>query len=278
MDLKLHAIQLTQKLEALNPEVPYCSKDTNTIIILCRNLLTKFHKIVVAKKFETIALEIEFFKEIKQVPLSNLIYYSEIRSLELHFPRANKKKQENYIRNRMDKINNFFIHNIDFTEYIDMEKTYLDEQYFTRKHLDEHMITHTKFYYLHPDFNTSHDLLLGKFIAYKRLVHYLYTKLNYLENPLETEYQDLSLKHNLQWTATKVALTELVYGLYHSGAINNGNVEIKEIAEAMSQIFHMDLGDYYRTYSEIRLRKKSRAKFIDKLSFSLSSKLESEDE
>ncbi|MDE3744093.1 RteC domain-containing protein [Maribacter sp. D37] len=277
MGLKLQATQLSERLKVISARVPYTSKDINTAIILCRNQLTNFQSRILNEDFDSITSEIEFFKEIKQIPMNNLIYFSEIRSLELHYPRANKERQEGYLRRRMDKINSFYIHNLDFIEYINTGKTHLDEQYFTRRHLDEHIITHTKFYYLHPDFNTSHDLQLAKLKAYQRLINYLYSKLNLLENPLELALHKKRSLHELQWTATKIALTELVYALYHSGSINNGNVDIKEIAEALSQLFNIDLGDYYRTYSEIRLRKKSRAKFLEKLTYSLSTKMDSED-
>jgi hypothetical protein len=73
-------------------------------------------------------------------------------------------------------------------------------------------------------------------------------------------------------------MTELVYALYHSGAVNNGNAEIKEIANALQRTFNFDLGDFYRTYTEIRARKKSRVKFLDELSSRLISRLDMEDD
>jgi len=64
----------------------------------------------------------------------------------------------------------------------------------------------------------------------------------------------------------------------YSGAINNGTADIKEIATAFQKIFNIELGDYYRTYLEIRSRKKSKAKFLEELSYSFSNKIESDDE
>ena len=73
-------------------------------------------------------------------------------------------------------------------------------------------------------------------------------------------------------------MTELVYALYHAGVVNNGKADIKEIAQALQRTFNFDLGDYYRTYTEIRARKKSRVKFLDELSTRLISRLDQEDE
>lgn len=52
----------------------------------------------------------------------------------------------------------------------------------------------------------------------------------------------------LQWTSSKAALTELIYALQCSGAINGGAAELKEIANVTERIFNIDLIDYYRTF------------------------------
>tara|TARA_R110000868_G_scaffold37400_1_gene132356 strand:+ start:1490 stop:2326 length:837 start_codon:yes stop_codon:yes gene_type:complete len=278
MELKLHSEKLTKNLFALDNENLTFTQKTDTSIILCRSLLSYFQKIIHNSSFIKVSYEIEFFKETKQVPLHHLIYFSEIRSLEMHYPRLNRRKQENYLRQRMNKINRFYLHNIDFIQYVESGKTHLDEQYFTRKYFDENIITHTKFYFLNPEFNTSHDLLLAKFSAYQKLINYLYAKLNELEDSDNLVNAKMTSKKKLHWTSTKVALTELVYALNYSGAINNGTADIKEIATVFQKVFNFELGDYYRTYLEIRSRKKSKAKFLEELSYSFSNRLESDDE
>ena len=50
-------------------------------------------------------------------------------------------------------------------------------------------------------------------------------------------------------------LIELGYSLVSSGDINNGNVEIKEMMNFLSTIFHIDLGDYYASYIAMKERK-----------------------
>lgn len=87
-----------------------------------------------------------------------------------------------------------------------------------------------------------------------------------------------SQSNNLQWTGTKSALTELIYALYYSNVFNNGNVEIKEIVRAFQEALHFDLGDVYKTYSEIKSRKLRRTKFLEELAVSLRSQMEASDE
>lgn len=87
-----------------------------------------------------------------------------------------------------------------------------------------------------------------------------------------------SLDINLRWTANKTDLVELIYGLYHSASINNGKASIQEIATTLENLFKIDLGDVYRTYSEIRNRKLIQIKFLDLMKSSLQNKINELDE
>ena len=87
-----------------------------------------------------------------------------------------------------------------------------------------------------------------------------YNFIHHRQTPLK---KDASKK--LNWTADKINLVELIYALFFSKCINNGNVKIKEIIEIFEDIFSIDLGEYYRTYVEIKRRKIIRGKFMKKL-------------
>ena len=56
-----------------------------------------------------------------------------------------------------------------------------------------------------------------------------------------------------------------MYALQRKGCFNNGQAEIKEIAEFFEQTMDIDLGNYYRTFQEIRIRKSGRTNFLDQL-------------
>lgn len=74
--------------------------------------------------------------------------------------------------------------------------------------------------------------------------------------------------HNLsplKWTGTKLALIETIYALQSVDAINNGKADIKQIADSFESLFNISLGNYYRHFQEIRLRKNGKANFIDDL-------------
>lgn len=252
------------KIESSSPNVLQCAKDS---ISLSRKVLHNFKVNIQNTKFKSVDSEIDFFKNIKQVPLVPLIYFSEVRSFELQFPLVDNSSQKKYINKKIKKLNRFFSHNIDFIQYVTQGNSHFDKHYFTRKHSDTYHIVSSKFYFQDPDFTTARDMLLGKVKAYQKFILYLKQKLqNGINNDL---ISSLTLTTQLKWTASKAALTELVYALYASGVLNNGNADIKEIAVALQKVFHFDLGDFYKIYAEIKFRKNSRTKFLDKATTSL---------
>jgi hypothetical protein len=85
-------------------------------------------------------------------------------------------------------------------------------------------------------------------------------------------------KQHLSWTSSKTALTELIYALHSKSVFNNGNADIKQIAQSFESFFSIDLGDFYHTYLELKNRKINRTKFIDSLREGLMQKMEEEDE
>lgn len=274
MELKLLAQELRKQLES-NISTNYdIFEQCNAAIILCRNLLIEFKKAIIEKRFENETAEIEFFKDIKQFPLSNLVYHFELKSFEIYFPKGSERIQRKYIQKKLAKLNRFFTTNLDFVQYIKQGQTYLDDRYFTREYFNKFNITHSKYYFRDPDFSSSHDLLLAKLLANVRLIRYLEKR---LKNIGSTNCNIKALE-NLVWTATRTDMTELGYSLKKSGAVNQGKASIKEIIQGLEQLFNFDSGDPYKNFSEIRIRKKSRTKFLDELTVGLLSKMDTEDQ
>ena len=278
MKLKLLSDNLILKLKELENDSLDILSTSNRAIILCRNLLTKYREHIVKNGFENTQDEIEFFKNTKQPTLTNLIYYSEVRSFEIQFPKVNEDAQKKYIKKKINKLNRFFLYNMDFGQYIKSNNTHFDKQYYTREYFDNFPITSSKFYFQDPEFSTPRCMLLGKFKAYNLFIIYLQNRLIDKNKSLNFDPNALNSDMSLQWTSSKTALTELIYALHHSRSINNGNADIKEIAIMFQKILHFDIGDYYKTFSEIKSRKISRTKFLDDLASGLLSHMNNSEE
>ncbi|MDY7396738.1 RteC domain-containing protein [Aureibaculum sp. 2210JD6-5] len=175
-------------------------------------------------------------------------------------------------------MNKFYDDNIDFVQYVNGRNTHLDKLYYLRANNNGLNSSNTSFYYRIPEFSTSHDFLLGQLKGYDKLAIYLQNRLYNLKHPKALATLDLHKKSRLRWTSSKVALTELIYALHSSGAINSGAADIKEIASLTERIFNVEIGDYYRTFLEIRNRKTGRTKFLEKLSSSLKKRMDDIDE
>ena len=275
MDFKPFIEGLQSDLKKARTDIPNIVKRVNYSIRLCHSVLSIFKKAVIADKFESVEKEIEFFKNVKTIPASLLIYNSQIRSFELDYPKTNVEIQRKFIKKRLNLLNRFYRKHIDFIEYIESGRTHFDEQYFTRKYLNVFPISSPHIYFHDSDFNTPKDILLSELKAFESFVVYLQNRMIdkskvYMDKPGE-----LTSKINLQWTASKSALTELVYALHYNRVISNGNADIKDIALAFQQVLHFDLGDFYKTFNEIKSRKISRTKFLDDLASGLLSHMDS---
>jgi hypothetical protein len=132
--------------------------------------------------------------------------------------------------------------------------TYLDSQYFTRKG--------SQYLPLKKDekFSTRYDVKLARILAHEMIKDYILASIR------KSEYSKADASYNpLQWTTQKVALVELIYALHAAGAFNYGKTDVKQIVNCFEDVFGIDLGNYARVFSEIRIRKKGQTNFIDHL-------------
>lgn len=228
--------------------------------------------------FDSIQEEIFFFKHIKPQIFSKLIYYVKLFNIESKRPRSSSKFQIKYLNDQINKLQVFFNDNLEFYHYHRRGATSLDEQYFLRGKSDLRTTTDFYNFYVDEDFSTCQDGTVATIMAYDMLIVYLQQEIAKLEN--YNDNQNISLMKDsskLFWTGNKTELIELIYALQSSGAINSGTADIKEMATLFEQVFNIDLGNYYHTFIEIRARKGSKTKFIDKLEEALIRRFEESD-
>tara|TARA_R110002050_G_scaffold4573_3_gene22170 strand:+ start:15963 stop:16814 length:852 start_codon:yes stop_codon:yes gene_type:complete len=240
-------------------------------IKLCKNALEQLRVSVIHKKFKSPEEETEFFKIIKPHVVSKLIYYVKRLDIESKRPKEGKKEQVKYLKVSITKLQSFFSNNLEFYHYYKSKANHFDEQYFLRANKTIRLNIEAYHFFTDENFSTSHDCTVATIIAYTKLIEYLKSQIakinniNLMEtiNPFKEEFQ-------LNWTGNNNELVELIYALYSSGKINNGNIDIKDITTAFEQVFKTDLGNYYQSFNDIRSRKINPTKFMDTLKSSLS--------
>jgi len=234
---------------------------------------------VIKKGFGSKKEEISFFKHIKPQIFSRLIYYVRLFSIESKRPRSSSKFQIRYLNNHIDKLQLFFNDNLEFYHYYRRGATTLDEEYFIRGRSDLRTPTESYHYFIDEQFSTCQDTTVATIIAYDMLIVYLQQEIEKLQTSTNTYNNFMKQESSkLFWTGSKTELTELIYALHSSGAINSGTADIKELASNFEQLFNIQLGNYYHTFIEIRARKLSKTKFLDKLADSINRRLEASDE
>ncbi|WP_336129411.1 RteC domain-containing protein [Mesoflavibacter sp. CH_XMU1422-2] len=264
---------LAQNLENQLLEIKENSKNimqrSNRSILICTKLLGSFKKEIAKNGFKSISDEIFFFKYTKQIPLKQLIYFSEIRSFEIQFPKTDKDSQLKFLKRKMQKVNRFFIYNLDFGRYVDSGATNFDKEYYTRDYLDTFHITTSKFYFQDPEFCTPRDMLLGKYRAYYSLVHYMAEKKRSIKNNLNGKLVTTQPVEKMHWPFSNTDYVELVYALCAKGLGKQNNQGIMQVSKKLQQLFDVEPKDIYKTYQDIKNRKNSRTLFLDQLSTSL---------
>ena len=245
-----------------------------------RQVLDELRDLVIKENFDNTENEIQFFKEIKPKILSKFIYYLKLFSTENKRPLSSIKAQIKFLNTEIDKLQIYFLENREFYNYYRRADTRLDEHYFIRNHAQSMQIHIDTFhFFIDKRFSTSHDAMVATIIAYELLIEYLKKEVNKLKNnSITTNVINSKRVKKLNWTGSKTDAIELIYALHAGGMINNGNSDINEIKEIFEELFGIKIGDPYRTFLNIRIRKINRTKLIDFLKDSLLKYIEKLDE
>ena len=269
---------LDNKLDILEIEEQDILLKAEKGIKIAKQTLKSIRSIVVDYEFETKLEEIHFFKCTKPKIYSKLIYYVKLFNIESKRPRGSNKSQVKYLNNYIEKLQTYFNDNLDFYHYYRREATVFDEQYFLRGKADIRLFPDSFHFFVDEEFATSHDSTVATILAYDLLIVHLKREIDKLEN--NGNYANLRMiqrKPKITWTAHKIYLIELIYALHSTDVINNGTVDIKDIAYFVEKTFKVDLGDYYRAFLEIRMRKNGRTKFLDILKKQLTKRMDDTD-
>ncbi len=247
-------------------------------IKLVKTVLSEVRTEVLSQGFQSQVDEINFFKNIKPYIYSKLVYYAKLFNLESKRPRGSRKTQVKYFNSHIDKLQTFFNENLDFYHYYRRGATSFDKHYFLRSEADIRLFPENFHFFEDEKFSTSHDNTVATILAYDLLIIHLKREIDKLENNRNHFGESMLHKRTrLTWTAHKIYLIELIYALHSTDAINNGTADIKDIAYFVERIFRIDLGDYYRAFLEIRMRKNGRTKFLDILKEELIKRMDETD-
>ncbi|MBN8880510.1 MAG: RteC domain-containing protein [Sphingobacteriales bacterium] len=222
--------------------------------------------------------EIYFFKQIKPPIYARMIYYRKVFNFEARKPAGNRKALRRYLESELKLLGTIYQEHSSAHQYFRSGATHMDRQYFVRNKQGLHLHGESPCLCFDPGFHTSHDHIIAALLANEMLAAHLSAEVLDLKNKGQGSPAENPTKKKLRWTATKADMVEFIYGLAASGAIENGKIDIKELVESISEIFEVDLQNYYHVYHELRMRKKVRNPFLAHLLKSGDRRMEDADE
>lgn len=255
MDIITYSNQLQERLRQELETIRLTRSDSvQTIAAMMRiteSILLELKEFINKYSFNDIREEIAFFKEQKPVLVSQYIYHKKLFSTVLRDAYLSTDQRQVYyytLLNRMDKYAQK--HKV-FFYYCMSGDTSRDQEYFTRQKKSVSL-------FVDKTFSTGYDNVLAIMLAHELGRQYLHDAIRKLSSAA-------TFDSRLNWTGNKTDLIELLYALHASGSINNSEAEVKQIALALEEVFHVKLGNYYDYLKKIAMRKKSQVPFMDTL-------------
>lgn len=233
-------------------------------VVLVKQALAELRAGVLERDFGSVAAEVYFFKEVKPRFHSLLILATERYHYELGRPLLGGKVLERYAKRQLDFIGHFFAQHKLLYEYYRLGASDLDERLFVRANVSDDF-SFVGLPEIYPVFSTYGEYLFSKFMAMEKLREEILSFM--LRSEVGVGEVVRSRKgRELRWTGDTVNLIELVYGLFDTKQLNDGQVDLSDIMEVFEQVFQVNLSRYFRRFSEIKRRKTvSKTKYLDSM-------------
>lgn len=269
--------EMTSQLNALSGLAEDDPQSIQEAIYIVSDSIIKLKELIARENLPSAAEEIRFFKKIKPQFDGRLIFYLLLFRLQTNCVAPTATGRYNIYSTELKKLQPFYQQHYFFWQYYRMEQTYLDEHYFLRNATENQPLLDEFQLYFDGTSNTSMSALTAKFYAYELFRMHTLTIAASLSLP-PAQMQGSADFPPLHWTAVKTGLIELIYALHEYGVFNNAQVEVKKIADYFSEVFQIRFGNIYKTYEDIRLRKKNRTTFLDALKSALERRIDRDNE
>ncbi len=244
--------KMRDALERFHVEETNTMARCNQALVLITSLLEELRASVAARPFESHKDEIHFFKSIKPAFMGQYFFYQQILEMKLNEPVVTGERMHYYL-GLLEQTQDFVKANSAFVAYCMSDSTHLDDRYFVRG-----FIPGTDFL-TDRSFSTGYDEKISRVIGNKLFMEYVASAIEGLKSGAD------DARPGLTWTGSKADLIELIYGLETVGVINKGDADIKEIVRQLEKVFNISIGNVYRQFLDLRLRKKDKTIFLSQM-------------
>ena len=270
-------LEMEQQLASIHSfeTLPLQYSEQASVFIL--DILKRLKAEITNHNFESESEEIAFFKYIKPQFTHRLIFYNAIYHIESSKPYGSIKVIRKYYKHELEKLQQHCLQQYEFIRYYRTGNAHLDHRYFLRGHFDLCLLPSPLHYDADQRFSTTHDSKIATLLAHEKLQVYLEQEIIKIEQKDEI-CTKVNINYSHKWTASKVSLIELIYALHAEGVFNNGATELKDAISLFESVFNINLGQFHRTFLEIRGRKIERTRFLTGLRERLLQRMDSADD
>lgn len=245
-------MRMIAAIDGITADQPDVLIRNSQLIASIESFVSELKQFVLKYKFRSLVEEIEFFKKIKPWFIGELFYYQRIFKINLFESYNTQAVKLKYFQKQLVKLEGFMTRHKEFYHYFRSGEDYMDETFFSRSSASKRTII------IDDRFSTMYDIKVSKILSNDRTRSYLLNGIQKIESP-----SSLPSNSSLTWTGSKTDLIELIYALHAAGVFNKELADVKQIATHFESVFNVNLGNYYRVFQEIRLRKTNQIKFMD---------------
>lgn len=240
-------------MEQITLDQPDVVIRTSQLITCIESIVLELKQFVLKYKFKTVDEEIEFFKTIKPIFISQLWFHKKLFKIRLVESFNDMKTRMKYYQRLLKSLENFMLKHQEFYHYTLSHSNHMDEKYFTRMNALKGRIENDE------RFSTHYDEKVARILTNELVKEYVLGAIQKIKGRVSSD----SPTALVSWTGSKTDLVELIYGLHATGVFNKSLLDLKQIASYFETVFNVNLGNYYRTFQEIRLRKSGQVNFLD---------------
>lgn len=268
--------EVDRRVSAIDLNGKHIMEDCKLMIVFLKEKLNELKAFVKSVPFSDEAEEIDFFKRKKPALLARLMYFYKVLHIESNRPPC-MELSDDFYRKQQEELKLFFERYVGFYQYYRSGATYRDTYYFLREKREISPETELCILDWEPEFSTGYDRLVARIMAMEMLYAYLTARRRAMAQEAEAvQISSLAAEH--RWTDKKTAAVELIYAIHEAGSIDNGQIDIIELANLFEIVFHVDLGDVYRLFINMRERKNSRTVYLDYLKEKIQKRMDEADD
>jgi len=270
--------ELEHQLDRTEPDFGDPIAQFKTCLRYTKQALEQLNAHTAAHPFTSNNEEKQYTKQIQPRFKALEFYYYELIWLLCNRPIGDRFEWMVYYREELDAVRHFLNRHVAYYQQYKIKTMGLEDVLTGEEFTGRWMGSAVGHGALPPGERTA---LFAKFMAYDKLQDYLLEQLKMLREML----REIELLHpqglrgrQLHWTGDVCNLVELVYGLYETKQVNNGEASLGDLVNCMEQLFQVNLHRANRIFIDIKRRKVlSHTRFIEQMRSAILHKIDQED-